>query len=155
MRTPRGPALLLCLLLVVLPACKRPYQVGEAVLVEWEGNVYPAKIIATDGPTKFKVHYDGYDAIWDETVSKERVKGYVEGNVVNPEPPPKVRQKAMTAAQSNVYKIGDRVRVEWHGAMYPAVITSIVGQERYRIHYEGYGPEWDETVGLNRVHPRQ
>jgi len=142
-------------LLLGLLACKRPYGVGDHVLVEWEGGVYPAMIVAAEGPTKLKVHYDGYDAIWDEVVSRDRIKGYVEGNVVHPEPPPKVRQKAMSAAQTNVYKIGDRVRVEWHGQMYPAVITSIVGQERYRIHYEGYGAEWDETVGLNRIQPKQ
>ena len=143
------------LFLLGLLACKRPFGVGDHVLVEWEGNVYPAMIVGAEGPTKFKVHYDGYDAIWDEVVSRERIKGYVEGNVVHPEPPPKVRQKAMSAAQTNVYRIGDRVRVEWHGQMYPAQITAIVGQERYRIHYEGYGNEWDETVGLNRIQPRQ
>ena len=51
----------------------------------------------------------------------------------------------MQAAQKNIYKIGDQVRVEWHGTMYAARVTGIVGQERYRVHYEGYGSEWDET----------
>jgi len=142
-------------LLVALSSsgCKRRYDVGDQVLVEWEKNVYPAKIIETQG-TKFKVHYDGYDPIWDEVVPRERVKGPVEGTVVHPEPPQKVRAKALAAAQTNIYKIGDRVRVEWHGTMYPAVIVGIVGQERYRIHFEGYGDEWDDTVGLARIQPR-
>ncbi len=137
-----------------LAGCKRSYGVGDAVLVEWEGNVYPAKIIAVVSSTKFKVHYDGYDDIWNEEVARTRIKGLVEGDVVQPEPPAKVRAKALQAAQTNVHKIGDRVRVEWHGQMYPALITGIVGQERYRVHYEGYGPEWDETVGLARIQPR-
>ena len=34
-------------------------------------------------------------------------------------------------------------------------INAIVGQERYRVHYDGYGPEWDETVELSRIQPRQ
>jgi hypothetical protein len=38
--------------------------------------------------------------------------------------------------------------------MYPATITGIVGQERYRIHYDGYGNEWDDTVGLQRIQPK-
>jgi len=138
-----------------LAGCKRPFGVGDHVLVDWEGATYPAMIISAEGPTKYKVHYDGYDSVWDEVVSRERIKGPVEGVVVQPEPPAKVRQKATLAAQTNVYKIGDRVRVEWHGQMYPAVITAIVGQERYRIHYEGYGNEWDETIGLNRIQPKQ
>ena len=134
--------------------CKRNYGVGDAVLVEWEGNVYPAKIIAVASSTKYKIHYDGYDDIWDEVIPRTRIKGLVEGDVVQPEPPAKVRAKALQAAQTNVHKIGDRVRVEWHGQMYNAVITGIVGQERYRVRYEGYGPEWDETVGLARIQAR-
>ena len=147
-------ALVLTLALLTLSACKRQYGVGDQVQVEWEGGVYPAVIIEAAGPTKYKVHYEGFDEIWDEVVPRSRIKGFVEGTVVPPEPPAKVRAKALQAAQTNVHKIGDRVRVEWHGQMYPAVITGIVGQERYRIHYEGYGPEWDETVGLSRIQPR-
>jgi hypothetical protein len=92
--------------------------------------------------------------MWDEVIPRDRIKGLVEGTLVQPEPPAKVRAKAIQAAQTNVYKIGDRVRVEWHGQIYPAVVTGIVGQERYRIHYEGYGNEWDETVGLSRIQPK-
>jgi hypothetical protein len=149
-------ARLVCLLLLALAVgCTKPYSVGDQVLVEWEGKEYPAKIISVEGPTKFRVHFDGYDNIWDETVSKERLKGFaVEGRIVHPEPPPKVRAKAVSATQTNIYRIGDRVRVEWHGQLYPAVVTAIVGQERYRIHYEGYGPEWDEQVGVSRIQPK-
>lgn len=149
-------AIVLAIALVVTGAtgCKRNYGVGDHVLVEWEGNAYPAMIIGAPTPTKYKVHYEGYDDIWDETVARDRIKGFVGSDVVQPEPPAKVRAKALQAAQTNVHKLGDRVRVEWHGQMYPAVITGIVGQERYRVHYEGYGPEWDETVGLSRIQAR-
>ena len=147
-------AMVILATLLTLTACKRSYSVGEKVLVEWEGNVYPAVIREAPGPTKFKVHYDGYDEMWDEVISRDKIKGLVEGTVVQPEPPPKVRAKAIQAAQTNVYKLGDRVRVEWHGQIYPALINGIVGQERYRIHYEGYGNEWDETVGLSRIQPK-
>jgi len=137
-----------------LGGCKRQYAVGDKVLVEWEGNVYPAVILEAVSPTKYKIHYEGYDAVWDEVIPRDRIRGFAEGKIVHPEPPPKVRAKALQAAQTNMYKVGDRVRVEFHGQMYSAVITAIVGQERYRIHYEGYGPEWDETVGLSRIQPK-
>lgn len=150
----RMGAMVILTTLLTLTACKRSYGVGDKVLVEWEGNIYPAVIRESPGPAKFKVHYDGYDEMWDEVISRDKIKGLVEGTVVQPEPPPKVRAKAIQAAQTNVYKIGDRVRVEWHGQMYPALISGIVGQERYRIHYEGYGNEWDEIVGLSRIQPK-
>jgi RNA binding activity-knot of a chromodomain len=138
-------------LLLLVAGCSRAYDVGDHVMVEWEGNVYPAMIIEIPGPGKVKVHYDGYDEIWDETVPRSRVKGRVEGNVPMPEPPEKVRRTAVEAAKTNQYKIGDRVKVDWHNHYYPALVVGIVGPERYRIHYEGYGNEWDENVGPERV----
>jgi hypothetical protein len=123
-------------------------------MVEWEGNTYPAMVMDAPSPTKFKVHYDGYDTVWDEVVPRDRIRGMVEGPVVAPEPPAKVRAKAMNAAQKNLYKMYDHVRVEWHGQVYPATITGIVGQEKYRVRYDGYGPEWDEIVGLSRIQPK-
>jgi len=135
--------------------CKTEYRVGDHVLVQWEGNDYPAIIKEAPAPAKFKVHYDGYADVWDEVVPKSRIKGLVEGPVPIPEPPAKVRAKAMQAAQKNTYRINDRVRVEWHGQIYSGTITGIVGPEQYRVRYDGYGPEWDEIVGLSRIQPRQ
>ena len=145
---------LLLALLVFVAGCSRKFAVGDHVLVEWEGQSYPAMIKAVPSSSKFKVHYDGYDDVWDQEVTRDKIKGLVEGTPVQPEPPAKVRAKAIQAAQTNVYKLGDRVRVEWHGQIYPAIIAGIVGQERYRIRYDGYGTEWDETVGLSRIQPK-
>jgi hypothetical protein len=136
-------------------ACGRAYAVGDHVLVDWEASSppYPARIVESVSPTRFKMHFDGYDDIWDEVVSRDRIRGYVVGPVAAPEPPAKVRAKAIQAARNNVYKVGGHVRVEWHGQMYPATITGIVGQERYRVSFDGYGTEWDDIVGLSRMQP--
>ena len=139
---------------LALAACKPSYAVGDHVMVDWEGNTYPAYVMEAPASTKFKVHYDGYDTVWDEVVPRDRIRGLVQGPVVAPEPPAKVRAKAMKAAQTNQYKLNDHVRVEWHGQIYPATITGIVGQEKYRVTYEGYGREWDEIVGLSRIQPK-
>ena len=132
-------------------ACGKSYGVGDRVLVELEGNVYPAVVMDAPSPSRFKVHYEGYDTIWDEVVPKARIRGLVQGPVAPVEPPAKVRAKAINAAQKNTYHLNDRVRVEWHGQLYSAKISGIVGQEKYRISYDGYGPEWDEVVGLSRI----
>ena len=145
------PLLAILLLLVALTGCKRAYDVGDHVLVEWEGKIYPAMIIDIPGVGKVKVHYDGYDEMWDELVPRSRIKGLVEGPVDIPEPPAKVSRTAADSAKTNQYRIGDRVKSEWHGHYYPAVIVGIVGPERYRVHYEGYGSEWDEYVGRERL----
>ena len=132
-------------------ACGKSYGVGDRVLVEWEGNVYPAVVMDAPSPSRFKVHYEGYDTLWDEVVPKARIRGLVQGPVAPVEPPAKVRAKAINAAQKNTYHLNDHVRVEWHGQLYAATITGIVGQEKYRVRYDGYGSEWDEIVGLSRI----
>ena len=138
-------------LLLGLGACRDRYDVGDHVLVEWEGEQYPAMITEVKKGNKYRVHYDGYDQIWDEDVSKSRIKGRVDGPVTPPEPPEHVRKAAVSAAKSNTHKIGDRVKVDFHGHYYPAVIIGVVGPERYRVHYEGYGNEWDENIGPERI----
>lgn len=137
--------------LAAAPGCSRSYDVGDHVLVEWEGQEYPAMIIEVPQAGKVRVHFDGYDEMWDQTVNRSRIKGRVEGPVEIPEPPEKVRRTAVEAAKTNQYKIGERVKVQWHNHYYPAVIIGVVGPERYRIHYEGYGNEWDENVGRDRI----
>ena len=117
----------------------------------WLYAEYPAMIIEVPGAGKVKVHYDGYDEIWDEVVARSRLKGRVEGTVTIPEPPEKVRRTAVEAGKTNQHKIGERVKVEWHGHYYNAVVVGVVGPERYRVHYEGYGNEWDENVGRKRI----
>jgi hypothetical protein len=137
-----------------LVGCKKRFGVGDRVLVEWEGKDYPALIKESQPGSKFKVHYEGYDDVWDEVVPKDRVHGLIDGPVAQPEPPAKVLKKAVQAAKTNVFKINDHVRVEWHGQVYSATVIGIVGPERYRIRYDGYGQEWDETVGLDRILPK-
>lgn len=45
---------------------------------------------------------------------------------------------------------GDPVMVEWHGAWYPSVLLE-AGENRWKIHYEGYSDAWDEWVGPGRI----
>ena len=141
-------------------SCKEHYVIGDHVFVEWEGNDYPAVIVDAEGPARFSVHYDGYDAIWDETINVARIKGRVKGPVVPPPPPAKVMRRGGAPLDSSSasgghslsrYKVGQRVRVSWNNHIDPASIVEVLGEERYRVHYEGFGPEWDETIDVSRI----
>ena len=160
----RGRRAARCALLVLVcsgvVSCKEDYIVGDRVLVEWEGSDYPAFVVAIEGPARYRVHYDGYDSIWDETVNVSRVKGRVTGVVQPPPPPAKVLRlggaplPSASAADGGAlsrYNQGQRVRVLWHGKVYPATILEVLEGERYRVHYEGFGPEWNETIDVDRI----
>ena len=161
MRSPSAALLLASLL--ALSGCKKPYRVGEHVLVEWEKEQppYPAYITERVGATRYRVHFDGYDSRWDEDVSFERLLGRVEGPVTVPPPPPKVALAAGVASPKTAgsagevavspYKEGDRVRVSWRGSVYSATVVKVVAKDRFEVHYEGHEAAWDEAVGIDRI----
>ena len=61
-----------------------------------------------------------------------------------------VTQKVPAVATSK-YRVGQKVTVSWKGAPYAATILKVWPNERYSIHYTGWGSEWDEVVGLGRI----
>jgi hypothetical protein len=152
------PTWIIAALLFGVTACRRPNQVGDHVLVDWRGGEYPAVIVGVEGVSRFRVHYDGYSEDWDETVPAMRIRGRLSTNpgAVSPVPANKPQAHASASAAAtplppSVYRLGDRVRVEWHGSMYPASIVVVLGDDRYRVHYEGYGDEWDEDIPMSRI----
>jgi len=141
-----------------LVGCRRANQVGDHVLVDWRGGEYPAVIVGVEGVSRFRVHYDGFSEDWDETIPATRIRGRLSTTpgAVTPAPASKTRSRASASASAaplppSVYRLGDRVRVEWHGSMYPATIVAVLGDDRYRVHYESYGDEWDEDIPMSRI----
>jgi hypothetical protein len=152
------------LVALALTGCKKPYRVGEHVLVEWEeGKLYPAYVLEAHSSTRYRVHFDGYAARWDEDVGVDRIRGRIEGPVPPAPPPPaKVARAAGAPVGSaepgraiNPYRPGDRVRLTWRGSVYPAVVLEAVGKDKLLVHYEGHEPAWDETVSIDRVLSRR
>ncbi len=56
------------------------------------------------------------------------------------------------AAQAQVCSVGDQADVLWKGKWYAASVTRVnENQSRCFIHYTGYGNNWDEWVGGDRI----
>jgi hypothetical protein len=146
-------------LIALLAGCRRAHQVGDHVLVDWRGGDYPAVVVAIEGPSRFRVHYDGYSDDWDEVVPGTRLRGRIPPSTAPvPATATKVRSRpgpsasgAPSSSPAVGFRAGERVRVEWHGSIYLATILEVLGPDRYRVHYDGFGNEWDENVGLNRL----
>jgi hypothetical protein len=55
-------------------------------------------------------------------------------------------------AHAAVCSVGDKADVLWKGTWYPATVTKVNDdQSRCFIRYTGYGSEWDEWVGQDRI----
>jgi hypothetical protein len=163
LRLRRSLATLAVLGALASTGCKKPYRVGDHVLVEWEEGKapYPAYVLEVNGKTRYRVHFEGYDSRWDEDVGIDRIVGRVEGPVAPLPPPEKVTRAAGAPVGStkptgaHSYQPGDRVRVTWRGSVYAAVVIGIEGNDRLLVHYEGHENAWDEVVSIDRVVSRR
>lgn len=57
---------------------------------------------------------------------------------------------AWAATSSAACQKGDKGDVLWKGKWYPATVMKSKGDECF-IHYDGYGSNWDEWVGPDRI----
>jgi len=114
------------------PVC----SVGDKAKVEWKGSWYPAAVIkVNETQTRCYIHYDGYESSWDEWVGADRIQ--VAGHAASP-------------VASSAFSVGDAVEVNWKGSWYKASVLA-VKDGKTKIHYDGYGSNWDEWVGASRI----
>lgn len=65
------------------------------------------------------------------------------------------RSSAATSAPASAsYAVGAAVDVQWNGDWWQGTIVSVLPGNQYKIHYVGWGPEWDEVVGPSRLRAR-
>lgn len=97
------------------------YAKDQKVEVVWEGKYYPAKIIAVDDAFMY-IHYEGYDASYDEWVMYDRIK------------------------------TGKEIEksIQWQGNWYPGLILEKKDTMNF-VTYIGDAHTWDEWVGNSRV----
>lgn len=52
----------------------KSFAAGDDVDVEWKGSWYPASVLEVKPQGKYRIHYEGYDGSWDETVGPGRIR---------------------------------------------------------------------------------
>ena len=77
--------------------------------------------------------------------------------VAIPAPTP-TQTAAPAASQADVagaaFKVGDEIDVNWNGEWWKATVLAVKAGPRYKVHYVGWGNNWDELVLPARVRPR-
>jgi len=104
------------------------YKVGELVeAADYRGVWYKSKIADVDAD-KYRVHFFGFDAAWDEWVTSEKIR------------------------YSEDYDFGREVEVEQNGVWYKALIVDSRFNTEHLVTYIGYNEdEWvkDERIREN------
>jgi hypothetical protein len=150
------PVILACLILAGSSACQEGYRIGDLVLVKWCEGEYPAYILARKGSTRYRVHFDKYEARWDTDVTHDKIlrKLDVLPNTSAPLCADVARALGIQQEESGapaLYNSGAHVKVTWRGSVYRATVLSVEGNSRFKVHYEGYDEAWDEVVGSDRI----
>lgn len=141
-----------------VPACNRPYRIGEHVWVDWDGGSYRAFVVERQGGARWRVQFEGCDAHWQRDVALDKIRGRLdeaeEGRApatVACSPVGAAAKGSAVAGVATSYKPGDRIRVRWRGSVYTASVVNVERPDRFLVHYEGHEAAWDEVVPLERV----
>ena len=145
-----------------VPSASAPeasYSAGDKVDVNWNGAWWKGEVLATDG-AKFKIHYVGWGANWDESVPAARLRAQTADSKVGSEStaaagvvsaaPTAVPADTAKVATTRLFKVGDKVDVNWKGAWYQGQVIGTPGSQ-FRVHYIGFGANWDENVPSSRL----
>jgi hypothetical protein len=101
----------------------------SGIEVYWGGSWWSAVALETkSGLTK--IHYSGWGPEWDEWMDSARIRN---------EPPP---------IQSA--RVGQKVEIDWQDSRWSGQVIQ-VKSGFYKVHYAGWGSEWDEWVEIGRL----
>lgn len=111
-----------------------PAAESAKIEVLWNGHWYPATVVKREG-NRTLIKYDGYSDQWNEWVGAERIRG-------------------LNAKPDGGLVVGGAVEVLWGGRWWPGKLLRFENN-LYHISYDEYGPEWNESVGADRIRPLQ
>ena len=115
----------------VAAAAPADYQVGERVLVSVQGKLLLADVAAQAGPQAWRVHYDGYGPEVAENVGPDRIRRPFAG--------------------ATAHAPGAPVLVDVSGRTLPGTVLAPLAEDRWLVRFEGFGPEYDQEVTLDRL----
>lgn len=102
--------------------------------VAWGGSWWRAEILERKAGLT-KIHYTGWGSEWDEWVEPKRLR------------------RAAPHVPLAAGKRGQKVSIEWQGSFWDGeIIATRAGL--YKVHYTGWGNEWDEWVEPARLRAR-
>ncbi len=133
---------------------------GERVEVLDHARWYSSHVLSLRADGQIQVHYDGWASSYDEFIPRDRVRVFGPHNVSGTasEPPPVSPtggDPPGTAIASDApLQQGDAVWALSQRQWYRAEIVRAARESRYEVRYIGYGAEWNETLGLDRLRAR-
>jgi hypothetical protein len=102
--------------------------------VAWGGSWWRAEVLERKAG-RIKIHYTGWGSEWDEWIEPQRIR------------------RAAPDVPLSSGKTGQKVAIEWHGSWWDGQIIA-TRSGLFKVHYAGWGAEWDEWVEPARLRAR-
>ena len=112
---------------------------GTHVQVARQGQWLPASIVQPQPEGRFLIHYDNAGNEWNEVVGLDRIKTAAGGPT------------AGATGPARDYRPGEKVLVTYQNRLLLADVVLQVTADTWRVHYDGFGPEAAENVGVDRL----
>lgn len=110
----------------------RDFKVGDKILVKSQNRLLLGTVVSQLAADSWRVHYDGYGPEIAENVGPDRIR----------------RQFAGTSQRA----LGQPVGVDVGGARVMAgKVLAVVAADRWLVRFDGFGPEYDQEVGADRL----
>ncbi|EDV23062.1 uncharacterized protein TRIADDRAFT_57945 [Trichoplax adhaerens] len=114
------------------------YYKGQRVEIKYSSSWYKGTVLKTRYCDTFKIHYDGWQDSYDETISREVLRGR-DKTAISPDTP---------------IKVGDKVEAKWHSTWYKATILQCFEKEQAAfVRYDGYSSSWDTWFSGDSLKP--
>jgi hypothetical protein len=107
------------------------FKPGDKVLVTYQGRTLLADVVSQTGPEAWRVHYDGWGPEAAETVGPDRIRRPFVG--------------------ASGHAIGEAVIVDVNGQPLPAKVIAASAADRWVVRFDGYGAQYDQEVGVDRI----
>lgn len=107
------------------------FKPGEKVLVTYQGRLLLAEVIMQTGADQWRVHYDGWGPEAAETAGVDRIKRPFAG--------------------PSGHAAGEALLVDVGGQPLPAKVIAVSAADRWLVRFDGYGPQYDQEVGVDRI----
>jgi hypothetical protein len=105
---------------------------GDKVLVTTQGHLMLGDVLQQVAAGTWRVHYDGYGPEAAENVTEDRIKRPFLG--------------------VSAHAVGEPVMVEANGQTLPAKVIAATAQNRWIVRFDGYNPQYDQEVPVERIH---
>jgi hypothetical protein len=151
-----------------------PHRTGEAIGVDVNGRVMPARVVAVVDAAQYLARFDGFGAEYDQVVGPDRLRPAPDKAheaaavapstpaappVAAPEPSTKGKKaskdKAAPAAAPTAHagppKVGDAVLVPQRGAFTEATVSAVEPNGVLRVKLTGPGPAAEQQVPAAQV----